>query len=346
MSEDRMIKDLVAASVVTTGDFVPVQSASGVEAIKATVGQIVSAGFPKGAANQILAMNQTGTAPVWVNGNPPFTAANAGQFLGVKPDGTAMEWRNTYSEDTMEGWPSVGAVVVNSRPIGTLLGWESKPSITSLTINGLTILLGLGSNTIDLHQWTSLESISIPHLTTSYGTIRIRASNTALKTISMPRLNLVKGAINISNLPELTAFETASGIEMSSIYVANCPKLSTVPQNIFANVIDFSGCAIPQTAVDSVLRYLKQEFDGKNNALSMWRGILNLSGGTNAAPSANGIIDAQTLIARGATITLNGTAITTTKRTTAFGIPDYDTVSDKGKTLAVKADGTGLEWRA
>ena len=160
--------------------------------------------------------------------------------------------------------------------------------------------------------------------------------------------------VSVHGNPELTSINLNNsctesvGALSGQFKIADNPKLTSIGGSLsvlkFASNIDLSGNAFPSALIDQYLVNIEKTSDEFGKPYGKGKSV-NLSGGTNAAPTGAGITAAQTLIARGCTVTVSGTAITTTKKF-AFTIPEFDTVADKGKTLKVKADGTGLEWVA
>jgi hypothetical protein len=66
--------------------------------------------------------------------------------------------------------------------------------------------------------------------------------------------------------------------------------------------LSLSGCALPSANVNAILARLVLCTDLEGNP---WAGFADFSGGTNGAPTGQGLIDKAALITRGATITTN-----------------------------------------
>lgn len=97
------------------------------------------------------------------------------------------------------------------------------------------------------------------------------------------------GMVTFRNLP-------ASLIQL---YLGGCSSLTSlpsIPQR--ANYMDISGCALSAAAINAILAQLVARTNGVV-------GSIDMSGGTSAAPSGQGITDKNTLVSRGWTITTN-----------------------------------------
>jgi hypothetical protein len=122
---------------------------------------------------------------------------------------------------------------------------------------------------------------------------------------------------NINNNPVLTTIQFASLFRFVTLDCSDNVSLSTLTWypnftppivgnfSSFGN-LDFSGCALSVTSVNALLALLIiiniQTF---GDTVGNWAGTVDLSGGTNAAPTGQGITDKAALILRGATVTTN-----------------------------------------
>ena len=276
------------------------------------------------------------------------TAADAGKNLVVQSDGTTT-W--LLSNSSVSAYDSAVAIKDFS---GNYVQYSKLSSyghsFTGLTVPNLTGLTYQDNLFIDrisvLNRCPALTSISAP-VCRQIGNIEIN-DHPAIASISMPFLRS-SGNISIYNSPNLATISMGKIFEITGSLtgVHSNPKLTTMQffggagGRFFGN-FNFSNNALIASSLNSIFNALK---NGEDQYGPYGRGkSVNVSGGTNESLN-NGIQgwwDAQELVERGCTVTYNGTPFTSTKR--AAYIPNFDTVADPGKVVAVKADGTGLEW--
>lgn len=153
------------------------------------------------------------------------------------------------------------------------------------------------------------KKISAPNLKSTFD-INIVNSG-LLEEISFPSLETV-GNLNIPNnkffiqgngyyLTQIN-FDSLKEILTTTFGIYNCsvlenlsfPNLTTITN---CPNFNFNGNALNQTSVDGILAKLV--------SLGYSGGTVNLSGGTNSAPSAAGLLDVATLISNGCTVTTN-----------------------------------------
>lgn len=195
--------------------------------------------------------------------------------------------------------------------------WENHP-LDSIRFNVTTL-----KEPIHFEQ-AHVTNITFPNLTTgdaNSGDILIRGNQ--LKSFSCPNLislhnfdNQVCSALTNIDLPNAEFIEFFSQWSATALVSLSLPKLTNsffmdfhgntamttvsvplwLPKN--GGSFNFSGCALSGTAVNHILARAVA------NAAFV-TGTINLSGGTSAAPSGQGITDKNTLIARGVTVTTN-----------------------------------------
>jgi hypothetical protein len=96
--------------------------------------------------------------------------------------------------------------------------------------------------------------------------------------------------------------DTSNGTDFSAAW-AECSSLTSFPANMFdacpaTNFTNaFVNCALNQTSIDNILVSIA--------AAGTSGGTLNMTGGTNATPSATGLAAKATLVGRGWTVTHN-----------------------------------------
>lgn len=156
----------------------------------------------------------------------------------------------------------------------------STNSLTSVNLSGCTDLLELRLDDSDF-------SAGIPSL----------AGLTSLVLIDFDQCS-ISGVVDLSGLPALGELDFSGNTALTSIIIADSQQIFT-----------FQGydCALTETAVDDILVVLS------NNGILT--GGVDLTGGTNAAPSATGLAAKLVLEGNGWTVNVNSTPTTTTTTT-------------------------------
>jgi fructose-bisphosphate aldolase class 1 len=111
------------------------------------------------------------------------------------------------------------------------------------------------------------------------------AANTALKQLSCKTCTL-------------TTLSLTTNVALNTLEV-NSNALTTldISTNVLITYLDGTGNALTQAAVDGILADL--------DTAGLLNGTVDLSGGTNATPSAAGLISAANLTGNGWTVTTN-----------------------------------------
>ena len=239
-------------------------------------------------------------------------------------------------------------IYLNALIASGMIALQYSHIVTKFMAKSLTKING----GLDVQNNSKLTNLYFPELTSITNNININ-NNALLSSITLYSLKEAYGAVMVSNCSSITSLNLATLYTVTngiSIGVnSKLQNLTLTSLQTLGGGIQLGGNALTVTAVNTLLSKAAGLVDpGTGNPWGYQRNFY-IADGTNAAPTNAApyfaITAAQTLIARGCTVTVNGTAITTTKKTT-FTIPDFDTVADRGKTLKVKADGTGLEWVA
>ena len=178
-------------------------------------------------------------------------------------------------------------------------------SLASLSFPNLVSFLNDGSNPeFTISDCVSLVSIDFPKL--SLMEIPLSISGCAkLTTINLPALEeangLYIGSSAMTSL-DLSALVTAGGQGMDISVTGNTvlesiDLSSLVP--ISKSKFYFSGNALTAESVNAILARFVANAE-------FVLGTVDLSGGTNAAPTGQGLTDVDTLRARGVTVKVNG----------------------------------------
>lgn len=198
-------------------------------------------------------------------------------------------------------------------------------NLTTVNLNTLQIVTGgalfLGSD--------KLSSLSLPALVSTASDIQVQG-NTLCTSVSMPSLVTCGGILSLSGMTALASVNLNSlqtvGSRLdfntdTSLTSISCPALTTVTGD-GTNQINCSGCTLLSSWNAPVLLPVSNAttltWNGDAlNATSvnqiLARGVAaatttdtyNTAGGTNAAPSGQGVADKATLIGAGNTVTTN-----------------------------------------
>lgn len=131
-------------------------------------------------------------------------------------------------------------------------------------------------------------------------------NNTGLTSFTAASLGTIAGSLNLGNCTALTAFSAASLSNLTgSLILSGCTALAaaTLSANITTSngfTANLSGCALPTANVDFILAAFAAGIGSTTS------GTLDLSGGTNGAPTGGSSnADYLTLTAAGITVSKN-----------------------------------------
>ena len=155
----------------------------------------------------------------------------------------------------------------------------------AITLSNLKYLYTSSTNSITTG---SITSLSLPAL--AYCNNLTLSSLTSLTTISLPAL-VAHGAFT---------FSSGNG----NIATVTMGTIGTLKRVIAASTINLSGQKMTSATVNAILA-LYASLDGTNGTTAWASGTINVSGGTNGAPTGQGITDKATCQARGLTVTTN-----------------------------------------
>ena len=163
--------------------------------------------------------------------------------------------------------------------------------ITSLTFVDISDnnIPGTGTNSltsVNLSGCTALQTLRLDDSDFSAG-IPSLAGLTSLRIIDFDQCS-ISGVVDLTGLPALEDLDFSGNTALTSIVIADAQPI---------NDFDSDGCALTETAVDDILVVLS------NNGIT--NGYVDLSGGTNAIPSAIGLAAKLALEADGWLVTVN-----------------------------------------
>jgi len=220
---------------------------------------------------------------------PPCPPCPA-QVISAEPTTEAFLSQVEFQPSNWQNAPMSGVTSVTIRVENYLsnMDWEDCPDLISLSLPEL-VTFGDGVKEcmfviVDLPNFTTL---SVPNLQTFDGGIPgsgvlIIDSCAALTSLSFPALVSFSSGFRVTDNPSLTSVSLPVWVPS-----VNCNA-------------DFSLNALTQSAVDHILaRHVASPAWGSNGE------ALDLSGGTNSAPGAQGLLDVATLTGRGAAVDTN-----------------------------------------
>lgn len=176
---------------------------------------------------------------------------------------------------------------------------DANPVLITVNVPALVT-----ASSVTIRENVSLTSLSLPSLTSCNNGPFIASFNSALTILSVPLLvSASYVALNAdTSLTSLSmpSFTTASpGLNFIS---SGCTLLANVSLPVFlpsdGAEIHFENCALNAVSVNHILA----RCIASGGYVS---GVVDLSGGTNAAPTGQGIADKADLITRGVTVTTN-----------------------------------------
>jgi hypothetical protein len=189
-------------------------------------------------------------------------------------------------------------------------------TLASLTNLSFPLLEDVGNSAVGFAPTTmaALTTISFPALRIVRGTFA-PTTMALLTNLTMDALQYVTLGYSLANMAALTTVSHAGMIRYGgtiSIPSASCANVDSVTlgtigtlKEIAGASITLSGLKIPSANVNSILALLVS-LDGTNGTTLWGAGkSLVISGGTNGAPTGQGIVDKATLVGRGATVTTN-----------------------------------------
>lgn len=184
--------------------------------------------------------------------------------------------------------------LVTSGPI-KILDAQNNPSLASVSFPIVT-----NTGLINIVNAPSLITFSCPLMVV--GTPNLTGPS-SLVVASFPSLVTSGNVIDFDTNANLTTLDLPSLVNAPlGFFCESNPSLTTVnvPSLVPVNNmgIDFLGCALNAASVNAILNRCVL-----NAAYTT--DIIDLSGGTNAAPSGQGIADKATLIGRGVTVNTN-----------------------------------------
>lgn len=187
--------------------------------------------------------------------------------------------------------------------VGGILEFANNPNLTTINMAALTTVGAVTADDLAISTCPNLTSINFNSLVHVDQTLGI--NGTALKVISLPALtnvgeDLTLGGFSPNN--SLTSISLPVFVSFNgNLGCGGQPLLSSfnAPSIIFTDgvVIGLNNCALNAASVNQVL--------ARGVASGVTTCTFELAGGTNAAPTGQGILDKATLIGLGNTVNTN-----------------------------------------
>lgn len=177
-----------------------------------------------------------------------------------------------------------------------------------LSVAGTTFLPGLllhcaapaGVTDLELDSWTTATALF------ASGPDLVNLTNRSLVTLGSGAFELI-APILVADAPSLVSLDMgplttvgAAAISFASNAALASVKLTNL--TIHGGDVDGSGCALSETSVDHILAILAA---ATLEGTTPWNNAVNLSGGTNAIPSAAGLVSKGVIEGHGGTVTVN-----------------------------------------
>lgn len=202
------------------------------------------------------------------------------------PEGSRPTMKRPFS-----GGPTNGNI--GSATTYALYNDDVDPTVTALTYN----LEGSGW---DVYENT-ITSFSAPFIVACVGSNYLYIRGDLLESVSCPKLTTVT-LYQVVNSPAVTSVLLpllTTATDQVNIQACNALVTLRMPSLAVSPLIALLDNALSAASVNQILADLVATAWGNAGE------VLNMTGGTNAAPSGQGIADKATLIARGATVTTN-----------------------------------------
>lgn len=215
---------------------------------------------------------------------------------------TAGDWTLELQNSKIQWLPKSIEILHAS---GFITLWDNSVALQGIT--NLTLLNSTFQEALYIDSAEELQTLSIPNLTACVDTAEFTVSNCdVLTSISAPNLLTVDGnGFSISGNQALTSVTLTSFIHGAvgrAVSIQQCPLLTSlslpalVPVNGATH--NFVGNGLDAASVNGLLaRFVA-------NAAYV-SGTIGLNGGTNSAPTGQGIADVATLTGRGVLVNTN-----------------------------------------
>lgn len=217
-----------------------------------------------------------------------------------------FEFPSLITADTIVIWNNHDMHTIDLSSLQTVTGNLNLANNRDGTYVKLDSLVSVGGF-LDLYFFGLFaETMSLPELVSVGGYFFCTGSiakGDEVTTFSAPKLQTVGSAILCSDWTKLTSVSFPSLVSVGNEFrFKDGPLLTSLSIPVFVpysgQTLNFSGLALDDTSVNHVLARCVAN-------PSYNSGLVNLSGGTSAAPTGQGIVDAATLDGRGVSVAVN-----------------------------------------
>ena len=195
----------------------------------------------------------------------------------------------------VDACPLFTTLIVPSLTAVSYFSFNNNDSMVSLDLSLVTAMSGYSQITGN----ALLATLDLSALQTVGASLNIN-QNASLVSIDLSSLTSCPTELRIeSNNDSLVSVDISSLVTVGNLYIRSSEVLADIIiSNALSSLnIDFSRNALTELSVDTILD--KLDVAGYSN------GTLDLSGGTNATPSAGGLASKANLVGRGWTVTNN-----------------------------------------
>lgn len=289
-----------ALCVLYNGEYLPAIDVAPLDSLEVALEKI-NAAITELPEPAYIALSYSGTKPIITL--PSIVAPNLTYVTDQVPTG--------------EIWADFSFNSFTSIPGTTSLGFPNLEGFVSYTTAGSTffssdlVSLSMPNLKVALSsqfviQTSALTALNLNSLITAQ-TLSFSNLN-SLAFLNLPSLQYVK-SFNVGFCPGVASINIGALVKCyGNVSINNCAFLDTI--TLSNSIIEIDGnftattCALTQVSVDNILVKLAA-LNGTGGTVSYNNKTVNLSGGTNATPSATGLAAKAVLQARGCTVTHN-----------------------------------------
>lgn len=194
--------------------------------------------------------------------------------------------------------PDPNIMIISSTTIGDFIFYQAD-TVSTISFPNLTSI----TDELDIEGLSSLITLSMPKMANFTNSWTVNDCP-LLSTIDVSGMTSTTGELDVQQCPALQSFAFAAGCQIGGdLGILNNPGLITI-QMPTANLADghlylFNDNALSVASVNGILRV------AATSTPALVGSTFKLMGGTNAAPTGQGLIDKAALIAAGNIVQTN-----------------------------------------